>query len=175
MSASSETIAASLAKSRMGSQYSQEIKLQAAGNYLITGNFQTVADQLNIPRRTLTDWSKSEWWQEAITAIRLEKGDELDVLLTNAVFKGVNNAVERLDKGDFLKYDDDNQEVIYKPVSAKDSATTAAILFDKRQILRNQPTSISNNIGNDQLLDLKAQFEQLAGSVNAKVINQETD
>jgi len=77
-----------------------------------------------------------------------EKKDQFNAGFTRLVERGINHIEQCFD----------NQEV-----SAMEAAKIMGIAFDKRQILNNQPTSISGNVSNDALKALKDQFEALAG------------
>jgi hypothetical protein len=100
--------------------------------------------------------------------VRNEKQDELDASYTRVIHKAQEALIDRLEHGDEVITR--TGERMRKAVTAKDLATIGGIQFDKRQIARNLPTSISNATDNKALADLKAQFEALAAR-EAKVIN----
>ena len=131
-----------------GSRYTDDKRREAAATYLVLGNLRATARQTGVHERTLSDWVKSEWWNPLIQTLLYEKGVELDAKLTEVIDKALLNLTDRLDNGDVkMKSDGTMQRV---PVSAKDCAIIAAVGFDKRQILRNQPTLITGNT-NDRL------------------------
>lgn len=142
-----------------GSKYTDDIRLQAIGAYVVTGSQTATAKETNIPRTTISQWSKQEWWLRELVKVRHEKQDELDAQLTGYIEKAFKSVGSRLDKGDaYIKKDG---KIGYKPVSCRDSATVGGIMYDKRALLRNMPTTITANTGSDKLLKLQAKFEEL--------------
>lgn len=144
-----------------GSQYSNDERREAAANYVVMGNLSRVSRAVNIPRRTLFDWANSDWWQDLVQQIRHEKKDELDAEMSNAIHRAVQRTTERLESGD--AYIAKDGEVAYKPVSGRDAATITGILFDKRQLLRNQATSIKTESTDARLADLASKVRELQG------------
>ncbi len=95
-----------------------------------------------------------------LVRIRHEKQDELDAQITGSIDKALKSVNDRLELGDeYIKKDG---ETGYKAVSCRDSATVLGILYDKRSLIRNMPTSITSNTDSAKLLKLQEQFEQLA-------------
>ena len=126
-----------------GSRYTDDKRREAAATYLVLGNLRATAKQCRVNERTLSDWVKSEWWDSLLQTLHHEKGVELDAKLSEVIDKALWNLKDRLDNGDVkIRADGTTQRV---PVSAKDCAIIAAVGFDKRQILRNQPTSITGD------------------------------
>lgn len=153
-----------------GSKYTDVQRRHALGVFVVLGNYQATANETNIPYRTVHEWSKKEWWLKLLEEVRREKADELDTLVTNGIHKAIDSVTDRLDDGDaYLRKDG---EIGYKPVSARDSATVLGILYDKRQIMRLLPTTITQTTDSNKLLKLQEKFEALAGR-NAKVIEGE--
>ena len=54
-------------------------------------------------------------------------------------------------------------DLVRVPVGARDLAVTGGVVFDKRQLLRSQPTSIRKQDNDTRLLGLQRRFEELAG------------
>lgn len=139
-----------------GSKYTDVKRREAIGAFLILGNMVKVAALLDMPARTLRNWSETEWWSSELTRVRLEKSQELDIQLSNSIEKARESVDARLDVGDaYIKKDG---EIGYKPVSCRDSATVLGILYDKRALMRNMPTKIVNN---QNLNELQKTFEDL--------------
>ena len=136
-----------------GSQYSDQDRTRAAITYLTLGNLNKVSRVVNIPQRTLYDWVKTEWWNELITKIREEKHEEINAGFTRIIEKSMSTIEEKLE----------NQEV-----SARDAAWIMGVTFDKRQVLNNQPTSISG-----KAIDINALQEKFNEFFNAKTIEGE--
>jgi len=150
------------------SQYTDEQRRAAIGMFVVTGNYKVTADRLNIPQRTINQWGHSEWWLNAIAGIRREKADELDAQVTNSINKAIKSVDERLERGDTYIHPKTG-DIAYKPVSCRDSATVLGILYDKRQIMRLLPTTITQTGNDSKLLKLQEKFEQLVSSKTKEI------
>ncbi len=125
-----------------GCRYSIEQRLAVLGTYASTGNMKKTAREIGIPEATIIYWrDKSPWWQAHITRIRAENNDLVDAKLSEIIHKANNEQLERIDSGDEIMGKDG--DMVRRKISGRDLATIGAIAFDKRQILRNQPTSIT--------------------------------
>jgi len=130
---------------------------------LIAGgtSFRTSSRLTGIPYATVNTWRSKEWYAQAIELIRSQLDEQLDGKMTHVLNKGINKLEERLEQGDPVV--NRNGEVTYKPVSAKDSAIISSIFFDKRNLLRNKPTSITSNQSTDERLQhLADKFREIA-------------
>lgn len=159
---------------RMGSKYSAEVKRIAIAHYFVHGNASYVARLQSLPVRTVRDWVTSDWGRQEIAALHQEKSTELDCRLTKAIHLAVDQTIDRVEFGEpmvdkqtgepiVVTNTDGKQVQARKPVACQTLATTAGILYDKRQIGRNLPTRITSNCDDSALRDLKKQFEALAG------------
>ena len=151
---------------RNGSQYTREQVREAAAQYVVTGSVQEVAKLTSIPDRVLYDWRKQGWWVELCSCIREENSDELDGALSGLIRDAIAAARDRIVNGDHkllkMKGDSgDEVQIVRVPVSAKEAAITAAVAVDKRQLLRNLPTQITES--GSGLRALQEQLKQLAG------------
>ena len=141
---------------RQGSKYTDEDRQRVAMEFFVTGNMTRVAENTGIPRTTLIDWKKTEWWDELAVKLRQEKGEELDANLTKLIDSAFEQAQDRVDNGDFrlvktkkaIKHDDGSLEVSedYElkrvPMGGKELTISAATAYDKQRLHRNEPTSI---------------------------------
>jgi len=124
-----------------GSRYTDENRREAAITYLVTGNLRATAKQSNVNERTLADWVRSDWWDGLLQSLHAEKGRELDSKLTQVIDRALDELADRLVNGDPKLTRDGS--LVRVPIPAKDAAIVAAVMFDKRQILRNMPTTIT--------------------------------
>ncbi len=158
-----------------GSKYTDKIRREAIGLFVVTGSYKTTAKMLNIPHTTVCQWGKYEWWLNEIAQVRAEKQDELDAQVTNSINKAIKSVDDRLELGDTYIHPKTG-EIAYKPVSCRDSATVLGILYDKRQIMRLLPTSITHTGNDDKLLKLQRKFEELANDkikqVNDSIVSE---
>jgi len=132
-----------------GSKYTIEQRQYAAYLYLMWGTTKKIAQEMGIPKNTIGEWTRQDWWEQLTTKLRLEKKDEIDSTLTRVTDKLTGAIENKVDNPD--------------DISLRDLTTTYGILFDKQRLLRNEPTSIKGGVTNDQLESLKAQFESLVG------------
>lgn len=155
-----------------GSWWPQEKRIEAATVFAVTRNYEKTSKLSGIPVRTLKQFSQEPWWPEVISKVVKLKNDELDAKITETLTKAMDIISERFDKGD-PKVNLKTMEQYHVPVSAKDTAITASILFDKRQLLRGEATTRTESVSSeDKLKALKANFEKLAKS---KLINPDTE
>ena len=143
-----------------GSKYSKQDRIKALAVYIVVGKVKPTSAIVGIPERTIHTWSKSEWWIDAKAKVSKINDQIIDSRTTKIINLAFDNVENRLKTGEYATYDTDLKEIVYKPVSAKDSATIFGIMFDKRQISRALPTSI-NQTTTHHLLDIKAQFESM--------------
>lgn len=143
-----------------GSQYSNQDKFKAALFYTLYGNIRRVSELLSVPERTIYDWYKSEWWEKLTKIIREENKTELNANYSRLLDKTIQHIEKQID----------NQEV-----KALDLAKIHGIMFDKRQILNNMPTSISGKT--KEISDLAAEFNRFvqAKTIDVKITETESN
>lgn len=155
-----------------GSIYTDEDRSKAVYLYCMWGNAVKVAEELNIPRRTVSDWVNREWFIKELATIRHEKNQELDAMFTKVIELAEKKALERLTDGDYAKHDSDGT-MLYKPVSAKDAQMIAAIGYDKRALQRGDPTSRTEKVSTTKILDtLTDRFVQVSDMAKNKDVTK---
>lgn len=148
-----------LTKTRSTSQYDDVIRQRTIAEYVVSGNVVRVSESVNIPRQTVQDWVKSEWGIDLIRTIRHEKQDELIAGYTNIIDGALQSVTERLTTGDYAGLDA-NGDMLYKPISARDSILIAAVSTDKMRLLSNQATSIT--VTDNALINISKQLAAFA-------------
>ena len=156
-----------LIPNRSGSQYTREQIREAAAHYVVVGSVQRVAELTGIPDSTLDAWRRTDWWDALTSAIREDHADELDGALSGLIRSSVDTVRDRLANGDYkpmkIKGEDGERvELVRVPVSLRDATLSYAVAFDKRQIARNLPTSITDN-SSGRLRQLQDQLRQISG------------
>ena len=131
-------------------KYTAEDRLFAVTSYFLTQSMRKVSAQTGISEDTLGRWKNSEWWPIVYNEVKLAKNDELDGKLTSIIDQATVLVAERLKTGDAILGKDG--ELVFKPVSARDAATTLAILFDKRELIRGSSGAVSTPETTDKLL-----------------------
>ena len=130
------------------SPYTDVQRKEAAIQYAIKGNLSSISRAIDIPRKTLSDWKQTDWWDEIVAEVRHAKSDEHIARYVQLVDEGQRIALEKLPEA-----------------SARDAMIIAATATDKARLLLNQPTSISSNSAS--MSELQAQFEALAANHKA--------
>lgn len=152
--------------------YSDKEKMEAACAFAVTGNSRRTAELTKISEGTIRSWKTTEWWNDIQSRIIKEQDEELDTKLTKLIDKAVDEVNDRLGEGDYV-YNPKLDKLIRKPVNAKDLAITSAVLVDKRQLLRGQPTARVEKVSQDAtLLKLAEEFKKFS---QAKTITQSPD
>ena len=131
-----------------GSKYTDTERKEAAVQYAITGLLTRVSSDTGIPETTLSDWTKTEWWDDVIGEVRSEKQNEHIALyhaLTTKALDKANTGIDKLD--DDLSASDIKALVI-----------TGAAATDKARLLLNQPTTISGK--SDSIKEMTALFRK---------------
>lgn len=147
-------------------------KVEAATLYAVLRDFPHVSKLCGVPAKVLESWSVEPWWSETIAKVIKLKNEELDGKITQALDKGLDILLDRLEHGEI--YIDRKTKQEYRvPMSSKSVALASDIFFDKRQLIRGEATSRTEAVTQEQrLIALKQQFEKLAAS---KGINPHTE
>lgn len=158
--------------SRKQKWWNETDRIKAAVCYALTGNAKRVEEITKIPAGTIRQWKTQPWWPQVINRIRQEHDDELDVKFTGIIDKTIGVINDRLEKGDFV-YDSKNEQLVRKPVGARDTALIASTFIDKRTLLReNKKIHSEESAVMDRLKKLAKEFE---GFVKARDITKEVD
>jgi hypothetical protein len=129
---------------------------------------------INVPLPTLTKWKHALWWNELVDDIQSGDNQKADNKMSKVIDRALDIIVERLEQGDY-QYDQKTGKLVKVPLKARDLERISSGLFDKRQLLRKQPTNIKADTltQTDRLLQLAEQFAKFAGKpVEEKVINE---
>ncbi len=151
-----------------GSQYTNEQRFNVIADLFVIGNITKTAEMHNMPKQTVHNWARSEWGVELLGQIGTEKGEELDANFTKLIDVAFDAAEDRIKNGDFrlvktkkaVKHDDGSLEVAedYElkrvPMNGKDLIVGGAVVYDKRQLHRNQPTAITECMDNRAMAEM---------------------
>ena len=143
-----------------GSKYTDAQRRQAVLNYAVLGNIQRVADVTGIPYGTIFEWyQNADWWELLLKDVQEEKQAELDALCTDTIHKAVEEASHRV-----------TDEEERKSIKFMDLIKGATFLFNQRQLIRNQPTSIKDENTNSVLQTIADRLGQIS---EARIIEGE--
>ena len=146
------------------SPYSPEIRARACLLATVYGSCARAGNELKVPHRTVSDWSRTDWWAEIEAKLKQNASKSLEARFTNLIAKTLQIVEDRLERGD-PKIKNDGTEV-RQGVSAKDAALIQCQLFDKRALLRGDPTSRTErtSTAKDRLKGLAKQMERVAAT-----------
>lgn len=147
------------------SKYTPEQKIEAVAAYMITGTIKSAAKICGIPRKTVSDWkNQALWWDDTLRECRKKKQDELDANFTGVIHTAVGKLLDRVEQGDPKLQKDGS--IISIPMSGRDLAISMSILFDKRALLRGDPTSkVEKTSERERLEQLSKQFTEMTNKV----------
>ncbi len=98
--------------------------------------------------------------QEVAGMVRSLENMTLDAGLTRTLNKALDKLQDRIDNGD-VKINISTGQVFRQPMSGKDTAIAMAILYDKRQLLRQLPTVIgTGDTAEEKLERMAARLEE---------------
>jgi low affinity Fe/Cu permease len=135
-----------------GSKYTDEQRIEAATQYAIDGSLTKVADKIGIPRTTINEWAKSEWWVQHIVKVRQQNDDKVLAKAAKIVDLAQQVVLDKLPEA-----------------TASQAAVIGGIYIDKGRLIRNQPTSIQGKSGDMQALIKK--FDELSNKWEEKQVN----
>ena len=139
-------------------------QLEAVTTYLATGSIAETSRIINVPYRTVQSWKlESEWWPKVVEEIQSGENQKIDQKMSKIIDKTLEKLVERIEDGDYM-YDQKTGRMVKVPLKARDLERITSGLFDKRQLIRKQPTNIKSDPSNqaDRLLKLAEQFASFA-------------
>lgn len=154
--------------------YTVQQAIECAAHWIVSGSSVKVEKFTGVPAPTIRYWYKTPWWKELVTVIRLAKQDELDAKLTGIIMDATEELSDRVRNGDYVKDEEGVLERI--PMKGTDLAKVNGITYDKRAMLRANPTDKINPRSSsveDSLKKLATAFEEMSRRVNEKVIEGE--
>ncbi len=144
-----------------GSKYTDEDRRKAVVLYQVMGTDRAVARELGMPDRTITDWRKTEWWQQVSATVRDEIEDKLRATFRKVALEGTQLALDAIRS---------------KELKGKEAMITAGIAYDKLRLSENRPTSITGqSTGGIQskLEEIADQMLELQRLNEAKLVSEQ--
>jgi hypothetical protein len=139
---------------------------EAVRLFLRSGSLAQVGRELSIPVQDLYRASKSAWWLQEVSLRKKMENAAQDVMLTKVLDMSLEHLVDVLENGeDRIDHQGCIQQI---RVSGATLARIVDVLFDKRQLIRDLPTS--NDKTANKLTELAKQLEQFGRAANAKPI-----
>lgn len=136
--------------------YTPDQRMQAALAWVVSGTAAEASRICNIPATTISDWTHQPWWDGLVGEARRLKDVELDRKLSGVIDKAMQRLAERLDQNESIN-------------NIKDLAVVAAVAYDKRALMRGDPTSRVEKVSAEQRLErLTQKFREVARQTEAK-------
>lgn len=154
--------------------WSEKKHLEVVTTYLALGNLTETSKVCNIPLITIKKWKASPWWKELVDDIQNGEGQRSDNKMSKTIDKALDLILQRMEEGDY-QYDQKTGRLVKVPLKARDLERVASGLFDKRQLIRKQPTNIKASDLNqaERLLELAEKFAEMGGKkIEEKVVNE---
>lgn len=155
--------------------WSEKKQLEVVTTYLAIGNLAEVGRLLNVPLPTLKKWKQQPWWKELVDSIQSGENQKADNKMSKIIDRALDLIVDRLEKGD-CQFDQKTGKLVKIPLRARDLERIASGLYDKRSMIRKEPTAIKAEELNqaERLMQLAKDFAKLTGQKVEKeeVVNE---
>ena len=153
------------------SWFPQQTKIDACTMYCVYGDVDEVSKLTKVPVKYIRQWKEEPWWSEIQKKVFVEQNEKLGSRISSVLDKSLGEIEERLTNGDYL-WDVRKSKLVRKPIDTKVLSNLFNNLVNRRQLIRGEPTSITNKVGvDDRLKFLAEQFEKFA---SAKEVEQIT-
>ena len=139
-----------ITRKRVG-KYSNAIKEQAAIEYAICGSVNKVAKDMTIPNQTISEWKKTDWWDDLIGKVRAEKAEQHIATYTRIVDAAQKVVLDKIDES-----------------TASQASLIACQAQDKGLLLQGRPTSITAK--QDNVEAMAARFRLIAQDIKDNTI-----
>jgi hypothetical protein len=151
--------------------FPQQTKIDACTLYCVYGDVDEVSKLTKVPVKFIRQWKEEPWWNEIQKKVFVEQNEKLGSRISTVLDKSLGEIEERLTNGDYL-WDVRKSKLVRKPIDTKVLSNLFNNLVNRRQLIRGEPTSITNKVGvDDRLKFLAEQFEKFA---SAKEVEQLT-
>ena len=151
------------------SWFPQQTKIDACTMYCVYGDVDEVSKLTKVPVKYIRQWKEEPWWNEIQKKVFVEQNEKLGSRISSVLDKSLGEIEERLTNGDYL-WDVRKSKLVRKPIDTKVLSNLFNNLVNRRQLIRGEPTSITNKVGvDDRLKFLAEQFEKFA---SAKEVEQ---
>ena len=149
-------------------KYTPEQRIMAATYYAVTGSSLQASEKCgqtgtHIPASTIRKWKNTtSWWKPVLHEVRKAKQEELDAKLTSIIMEGADKLEDRVRNGN-IKLNPKTGELNRIPMTSGELAKDAVgIPYDKRALMRGDPTSRTEKVDPKAMLeDLAKQFKKI--------------
>jgi len=150
--------------------FPQQTKIDACTLYCVYGDLDEVSKLTNVPIKYIREWKEEPWWVEIQKKVYVEQNEKLGSRISSVLDKSLTEIEERLQNGDYL-WDVRKSVLVRKPIDTKVLSNLFNNLVNRRQLVRGEPTSITNKVAVDDRLKLLAsQFEKFASAKEVEAV-----
>ncbi len=145
-----------------GSKYTDEDRRKAVVLYLVLGSDTAVAKESGYPRRTISRWRNSDWWEQVSSQVGHEIEDKLRATFRKVALEGGQAALDAIRS---------------KELKGKEAMIMSGIAYDKLRLSENRPTSITGqSTGGIQarLEEIADKMLELEHQASAKLVSPPT-
>ena len=94
-------------------------QMAACTTYLATGSIAETSRIINVPYRTVQEWTYSDWWKQLMTEIQSGENQKTDNKMSKVIEKTLDMLVSRIEEGDY-QYDQKTGRLVKIPLKARD-------------------------------------------------------
>ena len=161
-------------------KYTPDERIMAATYYAVTGSSIQASEKCKaqgtpIPASTIRKWKNTtSWWKPVLHEVRKAKQEELDAKLTSIIMEGADKLEDRVRNGN-IKLNPRTGELNRVPMTSGElSKDAVGIPYDKRALMRGDPTSRTERVDPKLMLeDLAKQFVKIVEMNEPKPIEAE--
>lgn len=142
---------------------------------MVLENRRTIAEELNVSPEDFQRWMESQSGIDTLNRVREHLNHFLDSALTRIIERCISHLDDRLQNGDIRS--DKHRNMYRQPINAISLSKIFSAIFDRRQLLRDQPTTIQSEQGSlDQLAEnLKAVSARNTVTVHSSMTHLEQE
>ena len=155
-------------------RWHEEVKNKALALRSQGLTYKSIAAELGVPFDTISNWKETDWWKDGLRDIRNEDYTRLDKKLTDMLESTMLELQDRIKNGDSV-YDPRTGKIKRVPVKMRDLNTAMNAAIEKRQLIRNLPSKIVENVSHTaQLANLAQEFAKFVSARNAEPLAHRT-
>lgn len=149
------------------SKYTTDQKREMVYAFCTTGNLKKAAEICNVSYYDLKYFrQEAPWFAELVKEYKKERQDELDARMSEIIELGIGSVLDRIANGDTI-INHKTGKMEKRPLSALDTARIVALFFDKRAMMRGDPTTRTEKVSTEATLKvIMDRMEQVASKIN---------
>jgi len=149
------------------SKYTPDQKREMVYAFCSSGSLKKASDICKVPYSDIKKFrQEAPWFPELVKEYKKERQDELDARMSEIIEAGIGNILDRIHNGDTIM-NHKTGKFEKRPLSALDMTRVVSILFDKRAMMRGDPTTRSEKVSSEATLKvIMDRMEQVASKMH---------